>query len=124
MGQCHYSPVPNENAKAFEMEGRVLNRRQPEAQAPTLGIWPQYIVGQVVPLSQKGLSPPTCQSLGLEEVPPSTCMGDGAHCVWCVALKAACAFEAHLGFSHLPNTPEWTPPTISLTIPMQTASHE
>lgn len=73
MGQCHYSPVPNENAKASEMEGRVHNRRQPEAQAPTLGIRPQYTVGEGVPLSQKGLSPPTCQSLGQEEV-PSTCM--------------------------------------------------
>ena len=52
------------------MEGMVHNKRQPEAQAPTLGIWPQYTVGEVVPLSQKGLSLPTCQSLGLEEVPP------------------------------------------------------
>lgn len=51
------------------MEGRVHNRRQPEVQARTLGIRPQYIVGEVVQLSQKGLSPPTCQSLGLEESP-------------------------------------------------------
>lgn len=124
VGQCQYPCVAVENAKAFEKEGKVENRKRPEAQAPTLGIRSQCVVGEVVLLSQKGPGPLTFQILGLEETPSAR------HGWWCplclvsLALKAACAFEAHPGIQPLTKHFWEDTTTILPKLPMQTSIHK